>query len=172
MNFDKLTKNKVTEFTCRHGDEVCKVTFEYDIECMEHVAKAFNTIAMFLGFSKEMVANHYIEDTYVPEPDNEDDYEEDPKSDTLEDKVKRGEWISFNEASPKEFGLDWVLVQFVENSTGFAGLPYIAELRNDGRWHLQSDNKQKEDFLNEQHYAASWKIIEKSPEFLASELNK
>lgn len=169
MIFDDITKNKVTEFTCRHGDEVCKVTFEYDIECMEHVAKAFNTIATFLGFSREAVADHYIEDTYVPEDD--EDYDN-PKSDTLETRIERGEWISFNEASPKDFGIDWVLVQFVETATGFVGLPYIAEQRSDGRWHLQSDNKQEEDFLNEQHYAASWKIIEKSPEFLASELNK
>lgn len=61
MIFDKTTKNQVTEFTCRRGDEVCTVTFEYNIECMEHVAKAFDTIATFLGFSNDTVAQHYID---------------------------------------------------------------------------------------------------------------
>lgn len=66
---------------------------------------------------------------------------------------------------PNDFGLDWVLVQFVEKDTGFVGIPYIAEHRSDGKWHLQSDDKQEEDFINEQYYASSWKIIEFSPEF-------
>ena len=89
---------------------------------------------------------------------------------SIEDKIRLGEWIPCSEYLPKDFGLDWVLVQFVEKDTGFVGIPNIAEQRSDGKWHLQSDDKQEEDFINNLHYASSWKIIEFSPERIKSEL--
>lgn len=87
---------------------------------------------------------------------------------SIEDKIRLGEWIPCSEHLPKDFGLDWVLVQFVENGSGFVGVPYIAEQRRDGKWHLQSGNKQDEDFINDYNTAASWKIIEFSPERIKS----
>ena len=89
---------------------------------------------------------------------------------SIKDKIRLGEWIPCSEYLPKDFGLDWVLVQFVEKDTGFVGIPRIAELRSDGKWHLQSGDKQEEDFINNLHYASSWKIIEFSPERMKSGL--
>ena len=89
---------------------------------------------------------------------------------SIEDKIRLGEWIPCSEHLPKDFGLDWVLVQFVENGSGFVGVPHIAEQRSDGKWHLQSDNKQEEDFINDYNTAASWKIIEFSPERIKTEI--
>lgn len=89
---------------------------------------------------------------------------------SIEDKIRLGEWIHCSEYLPKDFGLDWVLVQFVEKDTGYVCIPNIAELRSDGKWHLQSDDKQEEDFINNLHYASSWKIIEFSPERMKSGL--
>ena len=91
---------------------------------------------------------------------------------SIEDKIRLGEWIPCSEYLPKDFGLDWVLVQFVENGSGFVGVPYIAEQRRDGKWHLQSDNKQEEDFINDYNTAASWKIIEFSPELIKAERSR
>ena len=89
---------------------------------------------------------------------------------SIEDKIRLGEWIPCSEYLPKDFGLDWVQVQFVDKDTGYIGIPNIAELRRDGKWHLQLDDKQEEDFINNKYYASSWKIIEFSPDHMKSGL--
>ena len=61
MKFDNIIQNKVTEFSCRHGDETCKVTYEYDIEGIEDMINAFETIAKFLGYSNDVIKTYYKE---------------------------------------------------------------------------------------------------------------
>ena len=81
--------------------------------------------------------------------------------------VKNGKWIEINDTIyPNDFGLDWVLVQFMEKS-GFVGLPYIAEFNKEKNiWKLQSDDKAENYYINNDCIASSWKIIEPSPEWL------
>lgn len=62
MNFSDYVKNRVTEFSCRHGDDVCKVSYEYDIESLEDVIKAFETILQFLGYESNILKKYYQED--------------------------------------------------------------------------------------------------------------
>lgn len=62
MVFDRIVQNKVTEFTCRHGDEICKVTYEYDIEGIDDMVKSFETIAKFLGFQPDALKDYYSEE--------------------------------------------------------------------------------------------------------------
>ena len=62
MIFDNIVNNKVTEFTARRGDELCRVTYEYDIESLEEVIKAFKTILEFLGHNPEDLKEYYREE--------------------------------------------------------------------------------------------------------------
>ena len=62
MIFDNIVNNKVTEFIARRGDELCRVTYEYDIESIEEIIKAFKTILEFLGYNTEDLKEYYREE--------------------------------------------------------------------------------------------------------------
>lgn len=62
MIFDNIVNNKVTEFIARRGDELCRVTYEYNIESIEEVIKAFKTILEFLGYNPEDLKEYYREE--------------------------------------------------------------------------------------------------------------
>ena len=81
------------------------------------------------------------------------------------DDVINGRWVKCSEVLPEDFGLDWVLVQFVEKKTDFIGLPYIAEfIKEKKEWHIQGGDATDSNYINNDCVASSWKIIEKSPE--------
>ena len=52
----------MTEFIARRGDELCRVTYEYDIESIEEVIKAFKTMLEFLGYNPEDLKEYYREE--------------------------------------------------------------------------------------------------------------
>lgn len=59
------------------------------------------------------------------------------------ERLKYGKWYPIRTyyENKDKLKLDWALVQFKENKTGFMGLPHIAELRND-KWHLECDDEE------------------------------
>lgn len=61
MNFDSNVKRKVTEFSVRHGDSVCTIKYEYDIETLEEVVDVFETILKFLTFPPKALESYFTE---------------------------------------------------------------------------------------------------------------
>lgn len=66
-------------------------------------------------------------------------------------------WKPIEEYSRDKY--DWVLVKFVEKRTGFIGLPHIAEMRIDNKWHLDSEDANLEYYFNNDCIAVVFKEI-------------
>ena len=76
MNFDYTVRNKSTEFTARRGDDTCIVRYDYDIEGMEEVIKAFETILTFFTYNEGALKDYYrdeIIDEYLQELKDKDE---------------------------------------------------------------------------------------------------
>ena len=58
------------------------------------------------------------------------------------DYLEYGRWYPIEKYFENKSQMDWALVQFKEIKSGFMGLPHIAELRRDNKWHIECDDKE------------------------------